>query len=125
VRACVRARARVCVCVCFGAGQTCGPRESRRTYESCPARLAIVGSVCDSEFGLRHSIAFTTLRPGGYDVLLESLARQTSKDFELICIDTLADKRAHLIRARPVSSARPATTALSNCAACCPGPWLS
>jgi len=44
------------------------------------------------------SIAFTTLRPGGYDVLLESLARQTSKDFELICIDTLADKRAHLIR---------------------------
>ncbi len=26
-------------------------------------------------------------RPGGYDVLFESLAQQTSKDFELICID--------------------------------------
>jgi len=40
-----------------------------------------------------HSIVFVTKRPGGYDVLLEALARQTRKDYELICVDELADSR--------------------------------
>jgi len=42
-----------------------------------------------------HSIVFVTKRPGGYDVLLEGLARQTVRNYELICVDELADHRAH------------------------------
>jgi len=45
-----------------------------------------------------HSIVFVTKRPGGYDVLLEALARQTVRNYELICVDELADHRAHSVR---------------------------
>ena len=45
-----------------------------------------------------HSIVFVTKRPGGYDVLLEGLARQTSRNYELICVDELADHRAHAVK---------------------------
>ena len=36
------------------------------------------------------SIVYMTMRPGGYDVLLHSLARQSSQEFELLCVDELA-----------------------------------
>ncbi len=42
---------------------------------------------------LLHSIVFVTKRPGGYDILLHALAKQTSKDYELICVDELAPHR--------------------------------
>jgi hypothetical protein len=45
-----------------------------------------------------HSIVFVTKRPGGYDVLLEALARQTNRNYELICVDELADHRAHAVK---------------------------
>ena len=45
-----------------------------------------------------HSIVFVTKRPGGYDVLLEALARQTDRNYELICVDELADHRAHSVK---------------------------
>jgi hypothetical protein len=45
-----------------------------------------------------HSIVFVTKRPGGYDVLLEGLARQTDRNYELICVDELADHRAHAVK---------------------------
>eukprot|EP00741_Cyanophora_paradoxa_P006512 tig00001021_g6303.t1 len=40
------------------------------------------------------SIVFTTKRPGGIDILFHSLANQTSTDYELICIDELAQYRS-------------------------------
>jgi len=46
----------------------------------------------------RQTIVFVTKRPGGYDVLLEALARQTSKEYELLCIDELAHRRSHKVR---------------------------
>jgi glycosyltransferase involved in cell wall biosynthesis len=45
-----------------------------------------------------HSIVFVTKRPGGYDVIMESLARQTNRNYELICVDELADHRAHAVK---------------------------
>lgn len=48
-----------------------------------------------------HSIIFVTKRPGGYDVLFEAFARQTSKDYELICVDELAPRRAHNVSPLP------------------------
>ncbi|KAF6005208.1 hypothetical protein F1559_002518 [Cyanidiococcus yangmingshanensis] len=47
------------------------------------------------------SIVFVTKRPGGYDVLLNSLAQQTRNsplDYELICVDELAPFRSELVR---------------------------
>jgi glycosyltransferase involved in cell wall biosynthesis len=49
------------------------------------------------------SIIFVTKRPGGYDMLLNSLAQQSRKsplDYELICVDELAPFRAELVRAQ-------------------------
>lgn len=51
-----------------------------------------------------HSIIFVTKRPGGYDVLLEALARQTSKDYELICVDELADSRRSKVAKATIDS---------------------
>lgn len=67
-----------------------------------------------------HSIVFVTKRPGGYDVLLEALARQTSQDYELICVDELADSRGEQVALHSIfcSQARPAPTRIrveSNC----------
>ena len=46
------------------------------------------------------SIAYMTKRPGGIDILLNSLAQQTSKDYELIIVDALAPiQRATAIKA--------------------------
>ena len=42
---------------------------------------------------LLHSIVFVTKRPGGYDILLHSLSKQTSRQYELICVDELAVHR--------------------------------
>ena len=42
------------------------------------------------------SIVFMTVRPGGYDVLLGALAQQTSREFELICVDELAAAATHV-----------------------------
>jgi hypothetical protein len=39
------------------------------------------------------TVVFVTKRPGGYDVLLNSLKAQTSRDYELVCVDELAHKR--------------------------------
>jgi glycosyltransferase involved in cell wall biosynthesis len=47
------------------------------------------------------SIIFVTKRPGGYDILLNSLAQQTRKsplDYEVICVDELAPFRSELVR---------------------------
>eukprot|EP00960_Hanusia_phi_P019368 571734-Hanusia_phi.AAC.1 len=44
------------------------------------------------------SIVFVTKRPGGYDILLNALARQTSKSYELICVDELAPFRAEKVK---------------------------
>ena len=44
------------------------------------------------------SIIYITKRPGGYDILLNSLAQQTSKNYELICIDELANYRKEKIK---------------------------
>eukprot|EP00741_Cyanophora_paradoxa_P003844 tig00000718_g3738.t1 len=39
------------------------------------------------------SIVFVTKRPGGYDVLFNSLAAQTSQDYEIVIVDELAAYR--------------------------------
>jgi glycosyltransferase involved in cell wall biosynthesis len=42
---------------------------------------------------LLHTIVFVTKRPGGYDILLHSLSKQSNKNYELICVDELAPHR--------------------------------
>ena len=39
------------------------------------------------------SIVLATNRPGVYDIVLHSLASQTSKDYELIVVDDILDAR--------------------------------
>lgn len=46
------------------------------------------------------AIVFMTMRPGGYDVLLSSLAAQTDTRYELFCVDELASARRSAISAR-------------------------
>ena len=41
-----------------------------------------------------------TMRPGGYDVLLESLAQQTDARYELFCVDELTNERRSAVAAR-------------------------
>ena len=48
----------------------------------------------------KASIITVTNRIGGLDVLFESLARQTRKDFELILVDALYPYRADLVAAK-------------------------
>jgi len=59
-------------------------------------------------------------RPGGYDVLFESLAQQTSKDFELICIDDTGplDKDSGL-RSPPARRAKAVSAVVFLCNAHC------
>jgi len=44
------------------------------------------------------SIVYTTKHPGWYDGLLQGLAHQTSRDFELICVDENAEVRGDKIK---------------------------
>ena len=44
--------------------------------------------------------AFMTMRPGGYDVLLSSLAAQTDTRYELFCVDELAAARRKTVSAQ-------------------------
>jgi hypothetical protein len=46
------------------------------------------------------AIVFMTMRPGGYDVLLSSLAAQTDVRYELFCIDELASARRSTVAAQ-------------------------
>lgn len=46
------------------------------------------------------AIVFMTTRPGGYDVLLSSLAAQTDKRYELFCVDELASARRSTVYAQ-------------------------
>lgn len=39
----------------------------------------------------KFSIVYLTYRPGGYDILADSLAHQTCQNYELICVDQRAD----------------------------------
>jgi hypothetical protein len=39
------------------------------------------------------SVVLATNRPGVYDIVLNSLAGQTSKDYELIVVDDILDSR--------------------------------
>jgi len=48
----------------------------------------------------RLAIVFMTMRPGGYDVLLESLAQQTDARYELFCVDELTHERRSAVAAR-------------------------
>lgn len=43
------------------------------------------------------SIVYITKRPGGYDILFNSLNQQTQKNYELICVDELVDFRREKI----------------------------
>lgn len=42
---------------------------------------------------------YVTKRLGGFDILLESMLRQTFRDFELVIVDELYDPRARVLRA--------------------------
>lgn len=46
------------------------------------------------------AIVFMTMRPGGYDVLLSSLAAQTDVRYELFCVDELASARRSAVSAQ-------------------------
>ena len=46
------------------------------------------------------AIVFMTMRPGGYDVLLSSLAAQTDTRYELFCVDELAAARRKTVSAQ-------------------------
>ena len=62
-------------------------------YQNTGEHLEDVGSAVAAHAAPLHSIVFVTKRPGGYDVLLEALSRQTNRNYELICVDELADHR--------------------------------
>jgi hypothetical protein len=72
-------------------------------------RFGIQGSESDIDLVQRDrahrklSIVFLTNRPGGYDVLLNALAKQTANDYELICIDELDSHRAESVQAMAVT----------------------
>lgn len=53
------------------------------------------------------TVVFVTKRPGGYDVLLNSLRAQTSRDYELVCVDELARERGDAVRAAAAAAAVP------------------
>ena len=92
--------------ICFGFGEACANElrawacrrppvtfHTPRRILNREGRAEVVGAATPL-----HSIVFVTKRPGGYDVLLEALARQSSRNYELICVDELADHRAHAVK---------------------------
>lgn len=74
----------IAMLLCGGAPQRCGGAAADGAT-ACSAAAAAAGTCRQRVPTL--SIIYITMRPGGYDVLFESLAQQTSTDFELICID--------------------------------------
>ena len=74
---------------CDGASISSHPSDARRT-----ARDAEAGRTPPA-----LTVVFVTKRPGGYDVLLNSLGAQTSRDYELVCVDELASRRGDAVRA--------------------------
>jgi glycosyltransferase involved in cell wall biosynthesis len=63
-----------------------------------PSEFEIVPPSCLKPGRVALTIVYTTKRPGGYDVVLNALGQQTSRDFELVCVDELAPYREHQIR---------------------------